>query len=202
MELLPRHQCLMYEGAPSRQLTAIAAAARSKLLQNHRCLYLNSPTMVAGMRSYLAMAGVDVTAEMLKGSLVLSSARRHLVDERFDVEAMMRTLNDALRQALDDGYEGLWATGDMTWEMGPETDYSRILDYEWRLEKFFQSHAELSGICQYRADLFPRYLLGQVVRVHPGIFLNETLSLVNPNYFHEERAPSEAGGCAWRPNFS
>jgi hypothetical protein len=33
---------------------------------------------------------------------------------------MMGTLEDALEQALVDGYGGLWATGDMNWEMGRE----------------------------------------------------------------------------------
>ncbi len=33
---------------------------------------------------------------------------------------MLHKLEDALDQALSDGYKGLWATGDMTWEFGSE----------------------------------------------------------------------------------
>lgn len=190
LQRLPRHQCLMYEGAPSRQLTLIAAAGRAKLLENHRCLYLNSPPMVAGMRSYLAMEGVDVSEEMAKGRLVLSSERQHLINGRFDVDSMMRTLEDTLRQALSDGYQGLWATGDMTWEMGPEKDLSKLLNYEWQLEKFFQEHPEIGGVCQYRADTFPREVMARALRLHPAIFLNETLSRVNPYYFHGGDPPA------------
>jgi hypothetical protein len=36
--------------------------------------------MVTGMRSYLFAAGTDVTKEIVKGSLVLSSNNPHLVD--------------------------------------------------------------------------------------------------------------------------
>ena len=122
MDPASRHQCLIYEGAPSRQLPAVAAATLDKLQQNYRCLYLNSPPMVAGMRSYLAAAGVDVAHEVGKASLVLSSGREHLVGGHFDVERMMHTLEDALHQALADGYRGLWATGDMTWEMGQKKE--------------------------------------------------------------------------------
>jgi hypothetical protein len=32
---------------------------------------------------------------------------------------MMAKLEDAVTQALADGYKGLWATGDMGWEFGP-----------------------------------------------------------------------------------
>src|SRR5689334_11845894 len=48
-----RHQCLIYQGSPAGQLPAVAATIRKKLRENERCLYLNSPPMVAGLRSYL-----------------------------------------------------------------------------------------------------------------------------------------------------
>jgi hypothetical protein len=192
MEPAPRHQCLIYDGAPSRHLPAVAPVMREKLQQNYRCLYLNSPPMVAGMRSYLAAAGVDVAHEVGKASLVLSSDRQHLTGGCFDVERMMHTLEDAFHQALDDGYEGLWATGDMTWEMGPHKDSSKLLEYERRLEEFFRKHPELGGICQYHADTLPRELMRQGLLVHPTIFVNETLSLLNPHYMHDGSFSHEA----------
>jgi hypothetical protein len=182
MEPLPRHQCLVYEGAPSLHLPALARALNGKLHDNFRCLYLNTRPMVAGMLSYLAATGVDVTHETRKGSLVLVSEQQHLVHGRFDVQRMMGTLEEALDQALTDGYAGLWATGDMTWEMGPEKDFSRLLDYEWLLEKFFHTHPQLGGICQYRADTLPREAVRQGLIAHPTIFLNATLSVLNPHH--------------------
>jgi hypothetical protein len=182
METLPRHQCLIYEGAPSRHLPAMAAVTRDKLAQNYRCLYLNSPPMVAGMGSYLAAAGVDVAHEVGKGSLVLTSEQGHLANGRFDVEQMMQTLEDAIHRALRDGYVGLWATGDMTWEMGPEKDFSKLVEYEWRLEKLFAKYPELSGICQYHTATMPRDAMRQGLLVHPTLFVSETLSLLNVHY--------------------
>jgi hypothetical protein len=99
---------------------------------------------------------------------------------------MMQSLEDGLRRALQDGYRGLWATGDMTWEMGPEKDFTKLLDYEWRLERFFGSHPELSGICQYHASTMPQAAMRQALVVHPSIFFNETLSLLNPHYVRPE----------------
>jgi hypothetical protein len=49
---------------------------------------------------------------------------------------MLRTLEQTLDQALNDRYEGLWASGDMDWEFGPEKDFSKLLEYEWQLEEF------------------------------------------------------------------
>ena len=182
MDAAGRHHCLIYEGPPSRHLPALSAAIQEKLQQNYRCLYLNSPQMVAGMRSYLAPNGVDVFDATAKGSLVLSAEQHHLRDGRFDIEGMLHDLEQAIDQALVDGYKGLWATGDMTWELGPEKDFAKLLEYEWQLEEFIQKHPEFGGVCQYHADTLPREAMHHGLLAHPSVFINETLSLINPHY--------------------
>jgi hypothetical protein len=170
----------------------VSRVLRERLEQNDCCLYLNSPPMVAGMQSYLAAAGVDVAHEVGKGSLLLSSEQRHLRGGIFDADLMLHTLAEALEQALRDGYAGLWATGDMAWEFGPRRDFSRLLEYEWRLEEFFRTHLQLGGICQYHADTLPADAMRHGLIAHPTIFVNETLSLINPHYLRPESFTSEA----------
>lgn len=176
------HQCFIYEGSPSRYLPGLAALLRQKLNEKYRCLYLNSPAMVAGMRSYLAAEGIDVARETGNTSLILTANQDHLQNGRFEIDRMMKTLEDALQQALDDGFKGLWATGDMTWEFGPQKDFSKLLEYEWRLEEFFHKHPALGGLCMYHADTLPRETLRRGLVAHPTIYLNETLSRINPHY--------------------
>ncbi len=182
MESIPRHHCLIYEGPPSRQLPMLAAVICRKIEENYRCLYLNSPTMVAGMGSYLAAQGRVVLEDTKRGSLVLSSELHSSSEGLFDMDGMLAGLENALEQALKDGYKGLWASGDMTWEFGRAKDFSQLLEYEWRLEQFFQKHPELEGICQYHADTLPPEAMKQGRDAHPAIFISETLSLVNPYY--------------------
>lgn len=187
MEAESRHQCLIYEGAPSQQLPALAAHIQQKLGENYRCLYLNSPAMVAGMRSALAAAGVDVAQEAAKANLVLSSETAVSANGIFDTDIMMRNLEDAIDQALKDGYKGLFATGDMTWEFGSKENFSKLLDYEWRLEKLFHKRQELSGICQYHSDTLPREEVRKGLVSHRRIFINETLSRMNQYYIESEQ---------------
>ena len=163
---------------------------REQLLQGNRCLYLNSPPMVSGMRSYLAAAGVDVEREAAKGSLIVSSDRSHLMGTHFDVDQMMNQLEDAVTQASHDGYKGLWATGDMTWELGPEQDFSQLLEYEWRLEELFLRRPSLSGVCQYHSDTLPQQAVRDGLSAHASMFVNETLSRVNPYYRRSESSIS------------
>jgi hypothetical protein len=102
-----RHRCMIYEGSPAKHLPGLARLIRDKLRANNRCLYLNSLPMVAGIRSYLSAAGVDVAQEVNRGSLVLSSDQDHLLDGIFDPARMLDVLADAVSEALAQGYAGL-----------------------------------------------------------------------------------------------
>jgi len=186
MEQMPRHQCVIYDGSPARMLPALAAHIKQKLSENIRCFYLNSPTMVAGMKSYLFAAGVDVIYEVARASLILSSDQSHLENGDFDTDRLLRMLEDTLNQALGDGYQGLWATGDMTWELGPDKDLGKLLEYEWRLEELFKKYPTLSGICQYHTNSLPQEIVSHGLLLHPALFINETLARVNPRYIPSE----------------
>jgi hypothetical protein len=192
MQQVARHQCLVYKGSPAAHLPRLSALIRQKLHESYRCLYLDRPPMVAGMRAHLFAAGINVPREEMKGSLALSSHTGHLLNGRFDIERMLETLEDALNQALNDGYRGLWATGDMSWEFGPEKDFSKLLDYEWQLEEFLQKRPALSGICQYHADTLPREVMRQCLLTHQSVFINETLTRLNPHYLQQQSCASQS----------
>jgi hypothetical protein len=176
-----RHQCLIYEGSPSAKLRLLAIILQRKWYQGYRCLYLNSPPMVAGMSSTLAAFGIDVASEISKKSIILSSDTLS-PGEEFISEVMLAKLEDALNQALKDGYKGLWASGDMTFEFGPRKDFSKLLEYELKLEELFHRRKELCGICQYHSNTLPEDAMRQSLLVHPEIVINETLTRINPHY--------------------
>lgn len=139
--------------------------------------------MVAGMRSQLAAAGLEPRAHMERGALILSSEQGHLVAGKFDVPRMLRLLRDTLHQALADGYAGLWAAGDMTWEFGSETNWDKLFDYERRLEDFMQANPALSGICLYHRDTLPAQAIETALITHPALYVSASLSQVNSRYY-------------------
>ena len=180
-----RHQCMIYSGSPWDHLRGLANIARGKLEQDWRCLYLNTPEMVAGMRSALSDAGVDLDREIQKGRLILSSDRSHLIGGRFDIEEMLSSLEKAVEQVLSDGLAGLWASGDMAWEFGEEKDFSKLLEYEHSLERLFAKHTQLCGICQYHAEALPTDAIRWGLYAHRTLYFNEYRSEDNPFYAPE-----------------
>lgn len=175
-----RHQCLIYKGSPSQKLPLLAGILKSKLDEGYRCLYLNSAPMVAGMGSTLAAMDIDI-AEATKDSLILSSDPVSSGRD-FNSGIMLGKLEDLLDQAIEDGYKGLWASGDMTWEFGPVKDFSKLMEYEMGLEEMFRRRKELCGICQYHHDTLPQDSMRQSLLIHPTCVINETLKFVNPYY--------------------
>lgn len=173
---------MIYDGPPSRTLPALAASVRENLDAGKRCMYLNSPTMVAGLQSQLYATGTDVQHERARGALVLASEYDHLVDGRFVLDRMIHTLEAAVDDALNDGFTGLFATGDMTWEFGPENDFAKLVDYEYDLEQLFRRQPALSGICQYHRDLLPREAVREAIVSHGTLFISATLTRLNPHY--------------------
>ncbi len=170
-------------------LQGLAAVIVEKLKANCRCMYLNSPPMVAGIRSYLSASGLHVAAEVTSGALIFSSDDSHLIEGRFDVDSMLAMLEAALDRALEDGYSGLWATGDMTWEFGRAKNFTKLREYEQRLEALLTRRPQLQGICQYHVDTMPVEALDAAHCAHRVVYINETLSRMNPGF---ETAESEA----------
>jgi len=181
----PHHECLIYGGWPSHQLPAIAAVIRKKLSQGHRCIYFNRPTMIAELELHLSAGKVRVSHEIETGRLVLTSERPHLRTGAFDMDLMLQSLEDAFDGAMSAGCAGLWTSGDIGWEFGPEPDFSPLLEYELRLDAFFSAHPEYAGICQYHGPSLPKEVLQHGLYTHPSIFISEVLSLKNQMYLEQ-----------------
>jgi len=173
---------MVYDGSPLRQLSGLARLMAAKLKTNNRCFYLHRPDMVAEFESSLAAAGVDVRKEVQKGSLILSSDRNHLINGRFSVDRMLGMLANAVDHALADGYQAFWASGDMTWELGEERNFPKLLEYEWALEDLFERQPALHGVCQYHADTLPTHVVLQGLRVHRSRYISDELPKENPYY--------------------
>ena len=185
-----RHQCVIYEGTPSKHLGGLAALIKKMLDAKRRCLYLNSPAMVEGIRTYLKAVGVGVGAEIERGALILASGQDHVVHGRFDPDRMLEQLEEAVEGALRAGFDGLWATGDMTWEFGGERNFSKLLEYEYKLEKLFERQPALGGLCQYHTATLPRESVRDGLLSHETVYVNETIARINPHYMGAA-APAE-----------
>ena len=64
---------------------------------------------------------------------------------------------------------------------------AKLLEYEGKLEDLFRRQPSFCGICQYHVETLPPEAVRQGLLTHPSIFINQTLSRVNPHYGPRER---------------
>lgn len=176
-----RHKCLVYDGHPREQLPVVVPLLRNGLRDGYRCLYLGDPETVDMVEAALERRDVDVSAELRRGALILTSDRSHLKDGDFDPRAMVEMLRRTVDDAVRDGFTGLCATGDMRWELGDDRNFRRLLEYEALLEKVF-SEKPLMGVCQYRRDILPARAIEDALLAHRSVHVGTDLNRDNLFY--------------------
>lgn len=176
------HRCMIYDGDPCAELPRIASMAAEHLRMNYRCLYLNSPRMVAAFESSLADTGVNTVEAVRRGALLLSCNEGHLVNGIFDPQRMLAMLRSAIRQASFHGFAGLWASGDMLWEFGSERNLSKLLAYEVGVQELIEQEPAFRAVCQYRRDSLPPNAVQVALYTHPSLHVNDRLRWSNPHY--------------------
>ena len=173
---------MVYEGAPEKHLKSIAQTLIARLQENRRCVYLNSPAMISAMHRQMYAEGFNVSDHISRGALIMSSERDHLVDGRFDLTLMLKSLRETLRAARKDGFDGLWASGDMTWEFGSENNLDKLEEYERKLDNFVEDHPAMSGVCLYHRATLPPHALATALATHRSVYVSEKRSWWNPWY--------------------
>jgi signal transduction histidine kinase len=180
-----RHKCLIYDGHPSQQLPVVVPFLTAGLQSSWRCLYLGSPEMVQMVDGALRQHGVDTISEMKRGALLFSSDRNYVESGTFNPQAMVNSLCELINDAVREGFDGLCATGDMRWELGPDENFGRLLEYEALLEQLFREKP-LIGLCQYHRDLIPPRSLRDALMTHRSTYIGDIFNRDNLFYMPPE----------------
>jgi len=166
------HVCVVYETA-EEQLETAAAYVADGLRRRERCLYAaDSPAALDRFRASLEALGIDAgEAERTGALLAVTSDTVHLEGGRFDSERMLGLLNDAVEEALNEGFKGLRTCGDMSWLLQDAPGSSQVVVYEALLNQFFGSVRAI-GMCQYDRRRLPEGLLDSALSTHTSVVID------------------------------
>lgn len=180
------HICTVYL-SPEEQLAAAVEYLKGGLERGERALYVCGEHTPAQLRDALAAAGIDVAAEEKRGALVLITKHEgHLEGGSFSPDRMIRKLDQAVKDALANGFEGLCAAGDMSWVLDAAPGTEDLAEYESRLNEFYANSRAL-GLCQYSSNL-PKEILDHCIATHPVVRIEGPIALENPFYEPPQRA--------------
>ena len=175
------HICMVYDTA-DEQRTVAAQYLADGLRRGERCLYVaESRAALEQFRGSLRDAGVDADAAVGSGALIeKTSAEVHLLDGTFDCERMLVVLNEAVEQALNDGFQGLRGCGDMSWLLDEPSASGQVAAYEALLNQFFQG-VRAAGMCLYDRQRLPVEMINHAFATHSTAIVNGQHQ-ENPSY--------------------
>jgi chemotaxis family two-component system sensor kinase Cph1 len=183
------HVCILFS-SPEEQLQAAVEYIRGGLSRGERCLWISCERPVADFRAGLKLAGIDVKAEETRGALLLLAKHEgHLKGGSFDPDRVIAMLHQAVKDALDDGFTGLCAGGDMNWLLDEAPGSERIAEYEARLNHFYASNHAL-GLCTYNVRTMPPAILDHCLATHRTVCVEGPILMENPFYELPEKAMS------------
>jgi hypothetical protein len=163
---------------------------RGGLERGEQCLYICCERELKDFRAGLEAGGIDVKAEERRGALILVTKEGgHLKGGSFDPDKMITALEEAVQGALDAGFTGLCAAGDMSWVLENAPGTERVGEYEARLNRFYEKTHAL-GLCQYNLKTFPPAVLDHCLATHEYIRIEGPILLKNPFYEFPEIAAS------------
>ena len=175
------HICLVYD-TQDEQRSVAARYLSDGLRRGERCLYVaESRAALELFHVSLREAGIDAEAYVGSGALIEKTSHEvHLLDGTFDCERMLAVLNEAVETALNDGFQGLRACGDMSWLLDDAPGSGQVVAYEALLNQFFQG-VRAAGMCQYDRARLPVEMIDHALATHSTAIVNGQHE-VNPAY--------------------
>jgi PAS domain S-box-containing protein len=195
-ELRPHdHLCLIYESR-EEQLAALVPFVRTGIERGDRCFYVADGRTVADVAPAMHAGGIDVAAEVSRGSLALATEREsYLAAGEFDPDAMLAMAEGAAAQAIRAGYGSLRIAGEMTWALGDDARLERLMEYEVKVNRRI-AHLPVLAVCQYDRRRFSPEVIRDVIRAHPLIAVGGRVcrnfyyvppdDLIGPDRLHRE----------------
>jgi PAS domain-containing protein len=159
------HFCQFYQ-TPQDLLEVLVGYFQQGLRNNEFCMWVTSePLGVEEARSALRRAVPDLDDRIDRGQIEFLEYRQwYLLDGQFDADRVLQGWIEKERDALARGYEGLRASGNMSWL--DEGNWKAFTNYEAVVNDAISSHRILA-LCAYPLDKCRGIEMLDVFRNHP-----------------------------------
>ena len=150
------------DGFAARTLTFAQCGLRAEA----RVMVFPAADRMAAVDAYLTGADENLAGARSDGRLqVLDPGQVQLAGGSFDAGRLRRAYAGATRQAVDDGFSGLWVSVDMSWASPDMVDNDALVRFEAAANALFGS-GRLTAICQYDERVFPSEDITRAGRAH------------------------------------
>jgi|GEM_PF-1977137 len=160
------HICGIYD-TDEEHRNVIVPFLRKGLEQNEKLLYILDTRTKDDVITYLKNDDVDVEHYLSNGQLnFLTFADTYVKGGAFDPDRMVSLTSHETQKALDEGYSALRVTSEMSWALRGYPGSERLLEYEIKVDQFFQGK-KCIALCQYDRRRFAPEIFRTVLLTHP-----------------------------------
>ncbi len=191
------HMCLIYDNDEQRKIIIGQFLARGLTL-GEQVFYFADMTTPKEIETWLQEAGLDLPSQKRNGEFETFKAEDvYYPTGRFEPSEMLARVSGCYDQAIQAGYHGSRASGEMSWALKGIPGSERLLEYEALINTIHDAHP-ITPICQYDARRFDGATLLNVLKVHPLMIVQGRI-VQNPYYmppeeFLKEFAPQHSHG--------
>lgn len=189
------HICMIYD-TPEQEVAAAALSVEEGLRRGEKCFYVIGENSGAKDIWERVLDGNPKFQEALKsGQLtVVTSGGNYIQNGQFNPDEMLQVWADLLRQAKSDGYPSMRILGDPAWAIGNPTLERQLIEYEAKVNTFFENN-DASAVCLYNRNRYNPGVIRDVLRTHPMVIYGDHICrnhfYVPPEQLLAEETPSE-----------
>ncbi len=174
------HICLIYSEEEERR-SIISRFIANGIRSGEKVLYMADMTTENDIWNWLSETEVDIVREDIADQLeVVEAEKIYCPDGKFRPSIMLETLRNCYDLAIDSGFSGVRATGEMTWALKGIPGSDRLIEYEALVNNLRQTHP-ITPLCQYDATRFDGATILNVLKVHPLMIVHGQI-VKNPYY--------------------
>lgn len=190
------HGCWFFRSGEEHR-EGVTAFVRRGVESRAKVLYLADAIPVDTVAGYLRDDGLDPDGLVARGQLVLLSLDQgYQRDGSFDPRRQLGLYGEMVDGLAAEGYEGLWVTGEGTWEdTGDVPGRERSLEYEQLVERFLAGTERALALCQYDASAVGPHPADELRSVH-NVELSETELRSLGRTFRNLEVAATGGGLA------
>jgi len=179
------HTVLLYE-SKSEILSASVSFIKASLKRNEKCLYIQGDLKIDELLSELKKQIIDLDQYIKKEQLqFLTKEETYALSNHFKAEEMIETLKKESKEALEEGYQGLAITGELSWVLNFKGGKKEIIDYEWMLNEYIFDNYPVVAMCRYNLNKFDKSIIKAIIELHHYIIWKGKVH-ENPYYIPSE----------------
>jgi DcmR-like sensory protein len=169
-----RHICAFFNGADEEH-RVLRSFIKDGFDSGDKAFHIVDPELQGQHLKRLAESGIDVERAMGTGQLELRRWQdAYLRGDRFDQDAMLALLEEALQSGEASGYPFTRLVAHMEWALLDKPGVDDLLEYETRLNYLLPKYDD-PVICTYDLSKFSASAVMDVMRTHPVVIIGEVL---------------------------